>query len=362
MLNFSYLLSSNSLKTESLKIIDVSTTCPGNATPIYQSVLMMQGDQTRIIGLSPLEEECYHLNLLHGDTHLFLSCLIADGLQQSFYTCNFNQFSSIYEPNANLLSKYQDIKELFRIVNQCTMPTHRLDDIEQIQGADLLSIGTHGAQAAILNNATNVLSDILVVHTKVEFVPLYTDQLIFAEIDQILRQHGFLFHKFVCPKSNAINHTDFPKLPDNILCRKQRLYADAIYVKNFTNYKNSEPEKLLKIAFLMHSIYNAYDFSLYALKHYDMQKNSRLASQYLQFFNAINTNSNDKVQISDFPSISPDQDIAGLSQNSVIRDLNQDINLQTPKILISCTHCNTSLYITKRGNWVCPSCNNTFHY
>lgn len=52
------------------------------------------------------------------------------------------------------------------------------------------------AELDVIKRASRLLEKTLVVHTEVEFIPMYRNQPLFGEIDIALRSHNFLIHKF----------------------------------------------------------------------------------------------------------------------------------------------------------------------
>ena len=72
----------------------------------------------------------------------------------------------------------------------------RLDDSPETEGADLIHLDVQGAELMVFQNALRRLADAVVIHTEVEFLPLYIDQPLFGDIDVFLRGQGYLFHRF----------------------------------------------------------------------------------------------------------------------------------------------------------------------
>lgn len=266
-------------ESEPIKIIDVGALMIGNKSSDYQPLL--KPGASKLIGFEPDEKECQKLNQSHTGDFLFLPYFIGDGSEQNFNLCSYKATSSLYDPNIKLLEKFQNMANLHQVVEKSTVKTKRLDDLSEVQGADYLKIDVQGAECDVFKGAEKLLSDIMVIHTEVEFIPLYIDQPLFADVDQILRKNGFLFHRF---NRHAMAGRAFKPLivNNNInIPVSQVLWADAIYVKNFMNYDNVSPEKLLKTAIILHDVYDSYDLVHYILQKYDNQTKTQWAKKYL---------------------------------------------------------------------------------
>ena len=94
--------------------------------------------------------------------------------------------------------------------------TVRLDDIGEIGNLDYLKIDIQGGELCAFENAPERLAECLVIHTEVEFLPMYVDQPLFFEIEMFLRGQGFSFHRFEPLKSRVIQ----PMLMDNNIYRE----------------------------------------------------------------------------------------------------------------------------------------------
>ena len=266
-------------ESELIKIVDVGAMKLGNEPADYRALL--RPNVSKLIGFEPNKEECEKLNQLNSGDCLFLPYFIGDGSERNFNVCKYNMTSSLYEPNMSLLDNFQNMSELHQVVESTTVSTQRLDDIEEVRGADYLKIDVQGAEVDVFNGAKNLLAEIMIIHTEVEFVPLYINQPLFAEVDQVLRQNGFLFHKF--HRHGMAGRAFKPLIINNDINRplSQILWADAVYVKDFMNYERMPADKLLKLAIILHDVYGSYDLVHYVLKHYDKQTESKWAEQYL---------------------------------------------------------------------------------
>jgi hypothetical protein len=190
--------------------------------------------------------------------------------------CADSRTSSLYEPNTRLLAYFQHLEEPCRVVERREVNTVALDEVEQARDADYLKLDVQGAEADVLRGASRVLAEAVVVHTEVEFVPLYRDQPLFGDIDALLRAHGFLFHTFGGFGTRAFR----PLIINQDLNRglNQYLWSEAVYVKSFLELGRLAPAKLLKLAVILHEIYRSYDLCALALRYCD----AGLAEAYLK--------------------------------------------------------------------------------
>ena len=233
----------------------------------------------RVTGFEPVEAECRKLNARSGPSHSFLPYAVGDGTTRTFHQCNFSMTSSLYEPNTALLDRFQNLGELTRVVQQFPVATHRLDDIPEIRDVDYLKLDVQGAEWDVIEGAAELLSNALVVHTEVEFVPLYAGQPLFAEVDQALRKSGFCFHRFAGLAGRTFKPLIYKNNVNAML--SQALWADAIYVRDWMNWESLEAEQLLKLALILHDVYSSCDLCLMALNHFDRKSGMALGARYL---------------------------------------------------------------------------------
>ena len=78
-----------------------------------------------------------------------------------------------------------------RVVRERPIETHRLDDVPESANVDYLKIDVQGAELDILHGSTRRLARAVVVHTEVEFAPLYSEQPLFSDVDKALREAGY---------------------------------------------------------------------------------------------------------------------------------------------------------------------------
>jgi FkbM family methyltransferase len=232
-----------------------------------------------VVGFEPGADDCDKLNARNRPDHLYFAHAIGDGSPRTFYECRAPYCSSLFEPNIALADKFQNLGELLSVVATRPLETKRLDDLAETAGTDYLKIDVQGGELAVLRGAVERLRDVLVVHTEVEFLPLYKDQPLFADIDSFLRSQGFVFHTLV-PFGRAFK----PLVINNNASAwlRQIIWADVVYVRDFMAFSELAPESLLKLAAILHENYESYDMTALALEAYDKLMGSGLQTNYLR--------------------------------------------------------------------------------
>ena len=245
-----------------LTVVDVGAMSIGDESTLPYRALIAKGI-AKVIGFEPIPEECAKLNELARPGDRYLPYAVGDGTTRTFHLCSTNMTSSLYRPNDALLDRFSLLSELVQVLKTFPIETHRLDDIPEVRGADYLKLDVQGAELDVIRGGTEILRDVLVIETEVEFVPLYEGQPLFAEVDQALRAAGFLFHRFVGLQGRTFRPFAAKKPTPT---RGQLLYGDAVYVKSFLSFRELGVDKLLKLAVIMQEVYASHDMTMLALQ------------------------------------------------------------------------------------------------
>jgi len=263
-----------------LKIVDVGAS-ESDQPPAYMRLL--GAFSCELVGFEPDHAEWEKLTAHRRVGHQYLPYAIGDGSRRTLYECSSPYCSSLFEPDEALAGKFHTLGTLMHVTGRSEIETRRLDDIAETAGADFLKIDVQGGELLVLEGAAARLSEVLVVHTEVEFIPLYKDQPLFGDIDATLRRHGFLFHTMVpfgrTFRPLAVNNNDEAWM-------RQIIWADAVYVRDFTKFAGLPAEALLKIAAILHENYQSFDLAALALDAYDKQTGSGLQANYLKRLSA----------------------------------------------------------------------------
>ena len=231
-----------------------------------------------VIGFEPNAENCARRNADARPGHRYLPYALGDGRLRRFYECQNPLTSSLYRPYAAMLEKFSCIA--LPVVAEHDIQTHRLDDLTEIQDIDYLKLDVQGAELDIILGAPRLIQDTLLVHTEVEFIPIYSDQPLFGDIDVALRKGGLWLHKLDSIQGRALQPLVANNNPHGPL--SQILWADAaVYVRSFMTFDQVPPEKLLKLAIILHEVYSSWDLAALALQHHDAQTGKGLWKTYI---------------------------------------------------------------------------------
>ena len=122
------------------------------------------------------------------------------------------------------------------------------------------------------------LGNVSVIQLEVEFVPIYKDQLLFGNLQRFLRDQGFQLHKFIDVAGRCFKPFNIEKNPHAVM--SQVLWADAVFVRDFTQLDGVADTRLLKTAAILHEVYLSFDFVLFLLIELDRRNGNGLAARY----------------------------------------------------------------------------------
>lgn len=260
-----------------ISIVDIGAMLPDQQTEPYAA--LVRAGKARVIGFEPNQAECDRLNGIFGPPNRFYPHFVGDGAEAVYYETTRTYTGSLFRPNRRLLETFQNLYGLTTVVAEHPVTTRRLDDMEELGDVDFVKIDVQGSELAVFQGGTKALAGATIVQTEVEFVELYEGQPLFADIDRFLRGAGFQFHTLLTFGGRCFK----PMLIDNDPNRglRQLLWADALYVRDFLHLEAVPIDKLLRLAVILHDLYESYDFCMHILGVVDTRQNSVLQAQYL---------------------------------------------------------------------------------
>jgi FkbM family methyltransferase len=260
-----------------IKVVDIGAN-PIDGTPPY-AVLLKAGDAD-IVGFEPNPAALAKLNAMKTPCETYLPHAVADGGRHSLQVCVASGMTSLYEPNPAVLNRLHGFPEWGRVTERLPIDTVRLDDVAETVGMEFLKIDIQGGELTVFRNGQNRLRDTLVIHTEVEFLPMYIGQPLFSDVDLFLREAGFVLHRFSPLTSRVIA----PLLVNNNIYAEmsQLTWADAIFIKDFTRPELLSDAQLLSMAKILHDCYGSMDLVLHLLTEYDTRCGTGLGSAYFR--------------------------------------------------------------------------------
>lgn len=191
--------------------------------------------------------------------------------EATLYVTQEPQCSSLYPPNAPFLNRFDGIRDWVRLEFTLELETTTLDIALQEQGVDSIDfcqIDVQGANLQVLQGAEHLLEQsILGIQIEVEFSPLYLKQPLFADIDQFLRDRGFmLFDLTTARRSRGVLQSVYRP--------GQLLWGDAFYFRDPLQASAevfwTQPDKVLKLACIADAL-NCVDYALELLVYLTVQ-------------------------------------------------------------------------------------------
>jgi FkbM family methyltransferase len=247
-----------------IKIVDVGANPVDGPAPY--SALLATG-RADVVGFEPWAKALDKLNQRKGPNETYLPQAVGDGQRHTLHHCLLPSMSSLLEPNPAVLSLFYGFAEWGKVARKEDVQTVRLDDVPETAAMDLLKIDIQGAELMVLKNAINRLSGGVAIHTEVEFIPMYKGQPLFSDVEQFLRSIGYVLHRFT-----PLATRDFYPLllgEDPWSGHSQALWADAVFVRDFTRLDLLSADQLLRLAVILYDCYRSFDLVFVLLREHD---------------------------------------------------------------------------------------------
>lgn len=258
------------------KVVDVGASELGGV-PVYTPLL--NAGNGELVGFEPSREQLMKLNNTKQPYATFLPHAIGDGGRHTLRLCAAPGMTSLLEPNPDVLNLFHGFPTWGKVLTTEEIETKRLDDIPETKGLTFLQMDIQGAALMALQNARERLSEALLIHVEVEFLPLYKNQPLFSDVESFLRPFGFVLHRFHDTNIRAIQ----PMMMNNDIYAgiSQIVWADAVFVRDFSRMSLLSPVQLLTLAAIVHDCYASVDLALHLLLEYDRRMQTQLSPRYM---------------------------------------------------------------------------------
>ena len=173
----------------------------------------------------------------NSDNNLIVinSALSDSNKEIELHLCKKQEVSSVYLPNFNFLNKFAD-SERFNVEKIIHLNADTLDNQlkkEGIDEVDFIKIDTQGYELSILKGCSSCLENVVGLEVEVEFESVYIGQPLFSEVDNYVKENGFIL-------VDLKRYYWKRKLSEDTGIQKgQLVFGDALYLRT--------PEGLLSI-------------------------------------------------------------------------------------------------------------------
>ncbi len=244
-------------KTE---VVDVGAN-PIDGHPPYK--YMLELGLCNVTGFEPQIEALQVLKNNAGKFETYLPYVVGAPGLKSLNICLASGMSSLFEPDFKKLEAFNELTQLSQVIDKVPVSPIPLDDIDEVKNIDFLKIDIQGGELDVFHTGRNKLSNAVAIQTEISFITLYKDQPTMGDVDQELRNQGFIPHCFAAIKNRPIAPCVVNNNPRQAL--NQVIEADLVYVRDYFSAELMSAEQLKHLAMLSHYLYKSYDLTLRCL-------------------------------------------------------------------------------------------------
>ena len=241
-------------------VIDIGADARSEAP--YHALLQQRG--CKVLGFEPLPEPLEALRAESSDLERYYPFALGDGSSETLNIYNAKELTSAFKPYQGAFTYLNRSQQKLGIEREVTVQTKRLDDLDIIDGVDILKLDVQGSELKILKGGTRILDTAMIVMPRVRIYPIYQDEPMFSDIDMELRGLGFQLHKMLFSRGTVLPNSQINRLK-RIRHRTQLTEADAIYIRDPAGCDNWSDEQLKQLTLGAASVFESHDLALFCL-------------------------------------------------------------------------------------------------
>jgi len=258
-------------------VVDVGANPIDGETPYHP---LLSRRICTVTGFEPQPNGLAVLNQRKSDLETYLPYVIGDGSAQTLHITAMPGMTSLFEPNFAVLDWFHGFSAWSEVKQKVPVQTRRLDDLAEITAIDMLKIDVQGAELMVFKGAEEKLKRAVAIHTEVCFLHLYKNQPLFGEIDLELRRLGLIPHHIHHINRRTILPAYSEASPNSSL--NQVLFADVIYIRDFTKAELMDDEQFKHLALIAHHCYKSHDLVIHCLSR--LVERNAIASNAVDLF------------------------------------------------------------------------------
>ena len=261
------------------KILEIGALQIENSKPRFYK-LLEYFPLSKIIGFEIEKDACDEMNSKAAKGIKYYPHALGEkNERRKLYITEHPMCTSLYKPIEILPKLYQNL-QFMNLKKETEIETITLDTFAEqysIEDVDFIKIDVQGAELDIFKGGKKLLKNVLKIVCEVEFIPLYQDQPLFADVTKYLNQNDFMFNKFVGIAGRTLKPTIFN---NDLNVPSQLMWSDAIFIKQIEKIQTLSNEKLLKLS-LLAAVYNSLDLTFFCLSIYDKNNSTTLAKDLM---------------------------------------------------------------------------------
>lgn len=238
-----------------IEIVDIgASNVSAKERPSYDALL--SHGLGRLTGFEPNPAEL--TKLAPSDARRYLPYAIGTGDTIPFHITQSAGFCSTLRPDAKMNAAFHSFGPLTEVLSTDDMKTHRLDDLTEITRVDFLKIDIQGGEVAAFAGGRQKLANLLCAQTEVAFVPIYENQPLFAQQNEILQSFGLRFFGM-----KSVSRFAYEGASRGIRKRTRRLDigqwvdGDAVYLRDFLTWDSLPLADLKRLFFILLTSFSA---------------------------------------------------------------------------------------------------------
>ncbi|WP_200250131.1 tetratricopeptide repeat protein [Lamprobacter modestohalophilus] len=203
-----------------------------------------------------------------ADVQLVPHALLGDGQPATLHACLDPALSSPLEP-LPVAQLPPSIGQGAQVLAKLPISTVALNSIAGLESLDWLILDHLSDANAILENGDQALKDSLLIQVRIAFQPTHQRQPNLAELQHWTARHGFRFYRF----NDLTYESHLPAREELIKTQGSELIgADVLFLPSLERMAMLSDAQRLKLAFLLHTVFNVRDLSYALLAEVDDDK------------------------------------------------------------------------------------------
>lgn len=229
--------------------------------PPYQ--LLLELEVAHLTGFEPDPEACKILEDTAPAHAKYINKAVGKPGPATFYSHHIGSLSSIFKISAKAARYLGKGFWAQRKIEEVAITLVSLDEIDSMPKLDVLKMDIQGAELDVLKGGTQTLSDAVMIIPEVRFYQMYEKEPMWADLDILMRENGFVLHSFVHQKSVRLPSRVSKSLKMN--AGTQLLDGDAVYIPSLEDPDKLSDEQLKRLALAADVITVSHDLCLLCL-------------------------------------------------------------------------------------------------